>query len=149
MAQRRISRGTPLMLTTHQQRAWIATVDDDPEMQRTLSELIGKPWADMGEGHRILAIEAYLEKGYGAAAMAGASRAIDDLHNRTKSHQANGELADRVIVLEARIAELIEERDRQAATILAQGEQIDELTKRPVTGRTATRRAPRRAGTRS
>lgn len=103
-AARRISRGTPYMLNTEEQKALVATLANDPGLQADIETLTHKKFDSLNFGERLIALSTYQEMGHAAATIAQAARAQRDLHNLAQDARGEVSLADRVALLETQLA---------------------------------------------
>lgn len=119
MATRRISRGTPAMLTVDEQRAFVTSVNKDPALRRDIETLLDIKWAPLKFGQKLLAIGQYMETGRALTAMVGASRARKDVANAAA--ELRGEIAavDRLSLVEEE-NRLLREQTQQLNEQIAQ-----------------------------
>lgn len=105
MSTRRISRGTPAMLTKDEQERYVRFLDEHPEAVAAVETLTGRSLGSMTYGEKVSAVAEVLEAGRASAALAVAFRAQRDLRNLAADARGEIGLADRLVLVE-------QERDR-------------------------------------
>lgn len=76
---RRLSRGTPAILSVKEQELLVRSAEQDPLMKRAIEIFTGRDWDTLTFGQRLTAIGQEMEKSRGAAYMVQAMSARNDL----------------------------------------------------------------------
>lgn len=105
MSTRRISRGTPAMLTKDEQERYVRFLDEHPECSSAVETLTGRALTALTYQEKVAAVAEVLEAGRASAALAVAFRAQRDLQNLAADARGEVSLADRLVLVE-------QERDR-------------------------------------
>lgn len=100
---RRISRGTPAMLTLDEQKHFVHLLDQSPGLQTSIEALFNCDLSVMTYQEKVAAVHAFLEQGHSVAAIAQAAKALNDLRNLASSARGEVSLADRVRLLQTQL----------------------------------------------
>lgn len=109
---RRLSRGTPAMLSIDEQETFIKALDASPSLARQVETIIGQKLDALTYQQKVAAVSQYQEVGRALAAFNAAARSQRDTHNLAADIRGEVALADRVAQLEADNEKLRQDRDR-------------------------------------
>ena len=105
---RRISR-TPALLGTREQEAFVRALERYPDLQKNVEILTGRPISEMSFQEKVAACSDYAEMGAGAAALAAAGRAVNEVNRLAGAVLDEEATAEKLRRAEQREAELAEE----------------------------------------
>lgn len=129
---RRISRGTPAMLTVDEQKSFVLLLDTSPGLSEAIETLLNKKLTSMTFGEKVTAVANFLEMGHATAAVAQAAKAVNDLRNLASQARGDVSLSDKLALLETRLedrdAALAQARDREQQLSSKITELIDQIT---------------------
>lgn len=109
MSTRRISRGTPAMLTKAEQEQYVRFLEQHPEHIEAVETLTGKALGALTFQEKVFAVAEVLEAGRSAAALTGAFKGLRDLQNLAGDARGDISLADQLALREQEVERLREQ----------------------------------------
>ncbi len=109
--QSRISRGTPAMLSKDQQEAFVAILDQNPQLRDDVETLLGIKLDTLTKQERIAALGRFQMAGFSLAVMNAAHRAHADLHNAAEMVRGEIGAQDRLVLVSAERDEFARRND--------------------------------------
>lgn len=108
MTIRRISRGTPAMLTPSEQENYIKQLENYPGLTDAVETILGVSLAALTYQQKVKALHEYLEIGRASSAFAAATRSITDLAKQAQQVRREVDQADELALAKARVSQLEE-----------------------------------------
>jgi hypothetical protein len=105
MASRRISR-TPALMSMREQREFLDALKNSPQLVKNVETLLELDLSSMTDQQKIQALDRYYEAGAGAAVLAAAARAINDVNRLAGAARDEEATADKLRRAEQHIADL-------------------------------------------
>lgn len=117
MARRvvRTSRGNPMMSSPEQQRTLLRLMDSDPDLMDAISTFVGEDLRQMGKQDRLAAYRSYEKAGPALATIVMTARLRREAIEEATFMRGEVDRADRIVLLEAEVAELRGKLDRKAS----------------------------------